>query len=397
MNLVFISYLILNQVLLFMSNNKDKIRQGLSFDDVLIMPAKSDVLPNQVDLKTQFTKGIKLKIPLISAAMDTVTDSNMAIALAISGGIGVIHRNFSKEEQAKQVNRVKQFNVSSEFAKNAALDDSGRLVVAAAIGTSDEDLLRAKKLIAENIDAIIIDTAHAHSYKVVNTIKQVKSLLGKISLIVGNIATKEAAYDLINQGVDAVKVGIGPGAICTTRIVAGIGVPQFSAIQDVAEICHSSNIPLIADGGIKNSGDVAKAIAAGADSVMIGSLFAGTDESPGEIITLNGKKYKQYRGMGSLGAMQSGSSERYFQSDKIENNKFVPEGVEGYINYKASVQNVIYQLLGGLRSSMGYTGSKNINAMKKNCQFITMTASGLRESHVHDLNFFKNAPNYQNK
>lgn len=376
-----------------MNQNKIQIRESLSFDDILISPAKSNVLPTEVNLTTKFAKKIKLKIPLISAAMDTVTDSDMAITIAMLGGIGVLHRNCTADMQAEEVIKVKKVEANSENASN---DDNGKLVVAAAIGTTNDDIVRAEKLLKAGVDSIVIDTAHGHSYKVVQIIKDVLSILGDKSLIVGNIATKQAADDLINAGVHTLKVGIGPGSICTTRVISGVGVPQFTAIQDVAEICKEAEVSLIADGGIKNSGDVAKAIAAGADSVMIGSLFAGTDESPGEIISLEGKKYKQYRGMGSLGAMQQGSSERYFQSKKMGSNKFVPEGVEGYVAYKGSVKDIIHQLIGGLKSSMGYTGNKDIESMKNNCKFVKITASGIRESHVHDLSFFKNAPNYTN-
>lgn len=369
-------------------------RHELSFDDVLIVPAKSNVLPNETDLSTTLTQKIKLNIPLISAAMDTVTESQMAIAMAMLGGIGVLHRNLTIQEQANEVNKVKNFNFDSSSNPNASVDNKGRLIVAAAIGTAKEDILRAEKLIESEVDAIVIDTAHGHSYKVMSMIEEIQKLVNNQSIIAGNIATKEAAIDLINLGVDAVKVGIGAGSICTTRIISGIGVPQFAAIRDVAEVCINSNICLIADGGIRNSGDVAKAIAAGADSIMIGSLFAGMDESPGEIITAQGEKYKRYRGMGSIGAMKAGSSDRYFQEKA---SKFVPEGVEGYVEYKGQLKDAVHQLVGGLRAAMGYTGNASIAKMKRNCEFISITASGMKEGHVHDLSFFEPAPNYSNK
>lgn len=373
-----------------MKSKKD-IRQCLSFDDVLIVPRKSEVLPSDVRVQTMLSKNIRLNIPLLSSAMDTVTDSRMAVAMAMEGGLGVIHRNFPPEIQAEQVRAVKHFAAQEENLKNAALDANGSLLVAAAIGTSENDLYRLEALMQAGVDTIVLDTAHGHSYKVMNMIANVKSMIGDIALIVGNIATAEAAEDLVDCGVDAIKVGIGPGSICTTRIIAGIGVPQLTAILDVAAVCKKYNIPLIADGGIKNSGDVAKAIAAGADAVMIGSLFAGTDESPGAIIEIEGKNYKEYRGMGSISAMAAGSHERYFQDAA---KKFVPEGVEGYILYKGSVKDIIYQLVGGLKTAMGYTGNGDIVSMRENCDFIMITGAGLRESHVHDLNFVKNAPNY---
>ncbi|MDZ5761750.1 Inosine-5'-monophosphate dehydrogenase [Candidatus Cyrtobacter comes] len=370
------------------------IERHLSFDDVLLVPQESNILPNEVSLKTKLTKNITLNIPIMSAAMDTVTDSNMAIAVALSGGIGTIHRNFAIEEQSQQVMMVKQFQVNHNEHQDALLDNSERLRVAAAIGTSNDDIVRAEKLIEAGADVIVVDTAHGHSTKVLKIIKTIKEVLGNIAIIAGNIATESAAYYLIEAGVEAVKVGIGPGSICTTRIISGVGVPQFSAIQAVAKACTASNVTLIADGGIKGSGDIAKAIGAGADLVMIGSLLAGTDESPGNIIDIDGKKYKYYRGMGSLGAIKAGAHDRYSQSDKVKSGKFVPEGVEGYTSYKGSTADVIYYLLGGLRSAMGYTGKADIENMKGKCKFVQITTSGIKESHVHSLNSFKDAPNY---
>ncbi|WP_168464393.1 IMP dehydrogenase [Wolbachia endosymbiont of Ctenocephalides felis wCfeT] len=483
-----------------------KVEVCYSFDDVLLLPAYSDILPRDADTKTYLTNSIELNIPLISSAMDTVTESNFAIAIAQHGGIGCIHKNLSIEEQVSEVRKVKKYEswivynpitispdktvaeaislmrehnysgipvvdqrklvgiltnrdvrfiededmdvkVSEVMTKeklvtvreqevdsasamrllhenriekllvvdensyciglitvkdiekysrypNSCKDSKGRLRVAAAVGIGKKDgIERCEALIKEEVDVIVVDTAHGHSSGVINTIKEIKKMHPEVQLIGGNIATKEAAEALIDAGVDAVKVGIGPGSICTTRIVTGVGVPQFSAIQSVAEICKARNVRLIADGGIKYSGDIAKAIAAGADSVMIGSIFAGTDESPGEIIMYKGRAYKGYRGMGSISAMKRGSASRYFQ-DKESKLKLVPEGVEGRVPFKGSASGVIHQLIGGLQASMGYTGNKNIEEMKENCKFIAITASGLRESHAHDIIITQEAPNY---
>ncbi len=296
------------------------MEQCFSFDDVLMIPEESHVLPSEAKLKTNLTRKIQLNIPLISAAMDTVTGTKMAIALALAGGIGVIHRNLPIEIQAEKVKLVKAFDLESKY-DNASLDEHRKLRVAAAVGTSEADIARTEKLLAAGVDAIVVDTAHGHSAKVKKVIIEIKKLLSSQSLIVGNVATLAAADYLIEAGVDAVKVGIGPGSICTTRIIAGIGIPQFSAIQNVAKACSSSGVCLIADGGIKSSGDIAKAIGAGAHTVMIGSLFAGTDESLGELVEHNGKQYKSYRGMGSMSAIKDGSYERYFQSDKVSSGK----------------------------------------------------------------------------
>ncbi|PRD30063.1 UNVERIFIED_CONTAM: guaB [Trichonephila clavipes] len=477
-----------------------------SFDDILLLPAYSNILPCDADTKTYLTNSIELNIPLISSAMDTVTESDFAIAIAQHGGIGCIHKNLSIDEQVLEVRRVKKYEswivynpitispdktvaeaislmrehnysgipvvdqrklvgiltnrdvrfiedqnmnvkVSEVMTKdklvtvreqgvnsasamkllhenriekllvvdenscciglitvkdiekynrypNSCKDSKGRLRVAAAIGTGKKDgIERCEALIGEEVDVVVVDTAHGHSENVINTIREIKKMYPNTQLIGGNIGTKEAAEALIDAGVDAVKVGIGPGSICTTRIVTGVGVPQFSAIKNVAEACRARNVRLIADGGVKYSGDVAKAIAAGADSVMIGSIFAGTDESPGEIIMYKGRAYKGYRGMGSISAMKRGSASRYFQ-DKDSKLKLVPQGVEGRVPFKGPASGVIHQLIGGLQAAMGYTGNRNIEEMKKNCKFVTITASGLRESHAHDIVITQEAPNY---
>ena len=482
-----------------------KIHDSLTFDDVLLKPTSSSILPKNVNTKTLLTKSVSLEIPIISAAMDTVTESQMAIAMAQSGGIGSIHKNMKIEEQMDEVRKVKKFesgivvnpvtiskdkklkdaldlmlknkisgipvveknnklvgiltnrdvrffsnseikvedlmtkknlqtvkeDVDMEKAKqilhkfrieklivvdkdykcvglitvkdiekarkypNACKDTKGRLRVAAAVDAGDQGIERAEKLIEVDTDVLILDTAHGHSKNVIDTVKKIKKKSNYTQIIAGNIATKEGAKALIDVGADAIKVGMGPGSICTTRMVAGVGVPQLSAILEVSEITKKSNIPLIADGGIKYSGDIAKAIAAGADTIMIGSLLAGTDESPGEVYLYQGRSYKSYRGMGSISAMLKGSAERYFQDINIDIQKLIPEGVEGQVPYKGPVSIVLNQLIGGLRSSMGYTGNENIKKMKTNCEFIKITSSGLKESHVHDVTITKESPNYK--
>ena len=482
-----------------------KIYNSLTFDDVLLKPASTSILPKNVNTKTLLTKSISLEIPIISAAMDTVTESQMAIAMAQSGGIGSIHKNMKIEEQMDEVRKVKKFesgivvnpvtiskdkklkdaldlmlknkisgipvvekdnklvgiltnrdvrffsnseikvedlmtkknlqtvkeDVDMEKAKqilhkfrieklvvvdkdykcvglitvkdiekarkypNACKDTKGRLRVAAAVDAGDQGIERAEGLIEVDTDVLILDTAHGHSKNVIDTVKKIKKKSNYTQIIAGNIATKEGAKALIDVGADAIKVGMGPGSICTTRMVAGVGVPQLSAILEVSEITKKSNIPLIADGGIKYSGDIAKAIAAGADTIMIGSLLAGTDESPGEVYLYQGRSYKSYRGMGSISAMLKGSAERYFQDINIDIQKLIPEGVEGQVPYKGPVSIVLNQLIGGLRSSMGYTGNENIKKMKTNCEFIKITTSGLKESHVHDVTITKESPNYK--
>jgi len=480
------------------------IKEGLTFDDVLLIPAKSRVHPRDVSVKTVLTKKIRLNIPLVSAAMDTVTEAELAIALAREGGIGIIHKNLSVSEQAEQVDRVKRsesgmitnpvtlapeqlvreakelmkkYSISGlpvtkngilvgiltnrdlrfigrddikvsdimtkknlitasegiklEKAKkilhekrieklpvvdeknrlkglitvkdiqkrldfpNACKDGSGRLRVGAAVGVSKDTMDRVAALIDAHADVIIVDTAHAHSVGVLETVELIRKKYRSIQLIAGNVGTASATRDLIRLGVDAVKVGIGPSAICTTRVIAGIGVPQVTAIMDCAEVAAKSGIPIIADGGIKFSGDITKAIVSGADCVMIGSLFAGTDESPGEIIYYEGKNYKIYRGMGSIGAMKKGSSDRYFQEGVREEGKFVAEGIEGRVSYKGKLSNSVFQLVGGLKAGMGYCGVGTIPALKKKGRFVRMTQAGLRESHPHDIIITKEAPNYR--
>ena len=481
-----------------------QLREALTFDDVLLVPAASSVLPSDVHTTTRLTRTITLGIPLLSAAMDTVTESNLAIALAQAGGIGVIHRNMTPAEQAEEVRRVKRFEsgmvvnpitimpdaplaaalrlmadfsisgipvveqpsgklvgiitnrdvrfannmqqpvselmtknvvtvragVSSDEAKallhkhriekllivdesyrctglvtvkdmekaqafpNACKDEQGRLRAAAAVGTGVDGLARAEALVDAGVDVIIVDTAHGHSSRVLQQVQDVRKLSKGTQVIAGNIATADAAKALIDAGADAVKVGIGPGSICTTRFVAGVGVPQLTAIMDAAEACHKQGVPVIADGGIRYSGEVAKAIAAGADAVMMGSMFAGTDEAPGEIIMYQGRSYKSYRGMGSVGAMAGGSADRYFQKANSDPAKLVPEGIEGRVPYKGSVHSIIHQLIGGLRAAMGYTGAGTIEALQTKAEFVRITGAGLRESHVHDVQITAEAPNY---
>jgi len=481
-----------------------KVLQGLTFDDVLLLPAKSEVLPKEVDISTQLTARIRLNIPLLSAAMDTVTESRAAITMAREGGLGIVHKNLTPQEQALQVDQVKksesgmivdpitmepeqkiyealavmkQYRISGvpvtqngklvgimtnrdlrfetnldqpisavmtrrnlvtvppgtdlEEAKkhlhehriekllvvdddyalcglitikdiekvrkypNACKDDIGRLRVGAAIGVAGDREERLEALIAAGVDLVVIDTAHGHSQGVLDAVADTRRLYPDLQLVAGNIATGDAAAALIKAGVDAVKVGIGPGSICTTRVVAGVGVPQITAIADVATVTRKNGIPLIADGGIKYSGELPKAIAAGADIIMIGSLFAGTEESPGETILYQGRTYKAYRGMGSLGAMKAGSKDRYFQGDVEDDIKLVPEGIEGRVPYRGSLSDNIHQLLGGLRAGMGYTGCQTIRALQEQARFVQITNAGLRESHVHDVAITHEAPNYR--
>jgi len=482
------------------------IAEAYAFDDVLLVPAYSTVLPSQTDIRTRLTREIALNMPVISAAMDTVTESQMAIAMAQAGGIGVIHKNLTPEEQAAQVRQVKKFesgmvvnpvtihpdqtlaeaqalmasyrisgipvveresnrlvgilthrdvrfatdptirvyelmtrenlvtvtsDVSAEKARgllhkhriekllvvddayrciglitvkdmdkaqanpNAVKDAMGRLRAAAATGTGEDGLRRAELLIEAEVDVLVVDTAHGHSAGVLKAVERIKHLSNSVQVIAGNVATPEAVEALAEAGADAVKIGIGPGSICTTRIVAGVGVPQLTAVLECAAAAHEKGVPAIADGGIRSSGDIAKAIAAGADCVMMGSLFAGTDEAPGEVFLYQGRSYKSYRGMGSLGAMARGSADRYFQAEVQDQMKFVPEGIEGRVGYKGPVGPVIHQLTGGLRSAMGYTGNATIADMQKNCTFRRITNAGLRESHVHDVAITREAPNYR--
>lgn len=478
---------------------------ALTFDDVLLLPAESAVLPAEVELSTRLTTSIALNAPIVSAAMDTVTEAEMAIAMAQSGGMGFIHRNMEIENQAVEVDKVKRFEsglvlepvtvspemtvgelrglksqhgfsgfpvingsggivgmvtnrdirfvddeevpVSSvmttdlvtvpehadlENAKRllhqhrieklvvvdpdggfsglitvrdinrsrdnplSCKDDRGRLRVAAATGTGQQGVLRALAMFEAGADAVAVDTAHGHSHGVLDTVREIREQAGPdAQIIAGNVATPEAAAALIECGANGIKVGIGPGSICTTRIVAGVGVPQLTAVMSAVSACAERDVPVIADGGIKYSGDIAKAIASGADCVMVGSLLAGTDESPGETILYQGRSYKQYRGMGSLGAMGRGSQDRYFQAEQREASKYVPEGIEGRVPARGPVDNVLYQLMGGLRSSMGYTGNGTISDMKENCKFVRITNAGLTESHVHDVEITREAPNYR--
>jgi IMP dehydrogenase len=483
-----------------------QFREAYTFDDVLLEPAASSVLPTEVETRTRITRGIELGIPLISAAMDTVTEAKMAIAMAQAGAIGVLHKNMTIEEQAREVIAVKKFEsgmvvnpltiepnatladalalmerygihgipvtegqggklvgiltnrdvrfasnmqqpvhelmtkdrlitvregVSSAEAKkllhqhriekllvvdeayrcvglitvkdiekarlhpNASKDEQGRLRCAAAVSTGADGLERAQALIAAGVDIVIVDTAHGHSSRVLETIQAIKKRSNLTQVIGGNVATAEGTKALIDAGVDAVKVGIGPGSICTTRIVAGVGVPQLTAVADSVAVANKAGVPVIADGGIKFSGDLAKAIAAGASACMIGSLLAGTDEAPGEVFLYQGRSYKSYRGMGSLGAMGRGSADRYFQQEVGDKLKLVPEGIEGRVAYKGPVGTIIHQLVGGLRAAMGYTGNANLEQMRTNCRFLRITSAGLRESHVHDVAITREAPNYR--
>lgn len=358
-----------------MSFIEDKIVcQALTFDDVLLVPSYSEVLPRDVSLKARFSRHIELTAPLVSAAMDTVTESPMAIAMAECGGIGAIHKNMSVECQSENVSRVKARN----------------LQVAAGVGITDNVLERVQALVEAGVDAVVLDSAHGDSLGVVNALKKIKGAFPQLDVVVGNIATASAAVRLINAGADALKVGIGPGSICTTRVVSGVGVPQITAIYEVAQAARWSGVPVIADGGMRYSGDVVKALAAGADCVMLGSMFAGTDEAPGEVFEENGCKYKSYRGMGSLGAMRAGSSDRYFQSGA---KKLVPEGVAARVPYKGSVSDIVFQIIGGIRSGMGYCGAENIAALQQ-ARFVQITAGGLAENHPHDVTITEKAPNY---
>jgi IMP dehydrogenase len=482
------------------------LETALTFDDVLLQPAASNIVPAQADTRTRLTRTINLNIPLISAAMDTVTESRLAIAMAQNGGMGCIHKNMTITEQASEVQAVKKFEsgmvidpltlnpnatlaealavmsnnnisglpvvekdsrklvgiltnrdvrfasdpkqpihelmtreklvtvpstISREEAKtllhrhrlekllvvddqfrcvglitvkdiekaqafpNACKDEKGRLRVAAAVGTGTDGFKRAEMLIAAGVDVVVVDTAHGHSKGVIDAVRAVKSAYKDTQVIAGNVATAEAAEELIKAGADAIKVGIGPGSICTTRIVAGVGVPQLTAVLAVCELARKHGVPVIADGGIKFSGDLAKAIAAGADCAMLGSLFAGTEESPGEVILYQGRSYKAYRGMGSMGAMARGSADRYFQQEIADKLKLVPEGVEGRVPFKGPIANIVHQLMGGLKAAMGYTGNGTIADMQKNCKFVRITSAGLRESHAHDITITREAPNYR--
>ncbi|KRL57400.1 IMP dehydrogenase [Furfurilactobacillus rossiae] len=380
-----------------MTNWNEKFaKQGLTFDDVLLIPAASDVLPNQVELHTQLGKNLKLNIPILSASMDTVTEARLATVMAQQGGLGVIHKNMSKDDQAAEVSKVKATTVDTTATPEAAVDAQGRLLVAAAVGVTADTFERAEALFNAGADAIIIDTAHGHSKGVLDKIAQIREQYPEQTLIAGNVATAAGTRALFDAGVDVVKVGIGPGSICTTRVVAGVGVPQITAIFDAAQVAAEYGKQIIADGGIKYSGDIVKALAAGGNAVMLGSMLAGTDEAPGEVFTADdGKKYKTYRGMGSLAAMEHGSSDRYFQSGVKEEKKLVPEGIEGRTAYKGAVADVLFQMIGGLRSGMGYTGAHTVDDLIEKAQFVQITNAGLIESHPHDVQITKVAPNYK--
>ena len=362
---------------------------GLTYDDVLLLPDASEVVPSEVDTTTRLTRKISLRVPLVSSAMDTVTESAMAIAMAKAGGIGIVHRNLPIEDQVKHVEAVKKADAS--------------YLVGAAVGVGDDGFARALAVIKAGVDVVVVDTAHGHHRAVLDAIARIKEAHPQIQIIGGNVATRAGAQALINAGADAVKVGVGPGSICTTRVVAGVGVPQVTAIMEAHKACVKADIPLIADGGLQYSGDIAKAIVAGADTVMLGSLLAGCDESPGELVEVQGRKFKAYRGMGSLGAMQSRgeqksySKDRYMQDDVLSEDKLVPEGIEGKVAYRGSVSATVHQLVGGLRSGMGYAGAATIDDLQKNGHLIQITAAGLQESHPHDVLDIADAPNYAGK
>jgi len=355
------------------------IYEALTFDDVTLAPKYSEILPSEVDTSIKLTKALKLKIPLLSSAMDTVTEGKMAIEIAKAGGLGIIHRNLEIKKQVLEIKKVKQ----------------KKLLVGAAVGAGPSEFKRAEAILKEKIDMIVVDTAHGHTKKVSEIIKFIKKIKSnETALCAGNIATPEAAKFLLKLGVDIIKVGIGPGSICTTRLVAGIGVPQLSAVLSVRNGIKNKNVKIISDGGIKYSGDLAKAFAAGADAVMIGSLFSGTEETPGKLIKRNGKLFKSFRGMGSVGAMNKGSADRYFQTKQKDTSKYVPEGVEGFAKYKGKVGIIIYKLIGGLRSSMGYLGSKQIKYLRYKPQFVKITKAGFYESMVHNVDVVKSDNKY---
>lgn len=381
---------------LIMSNWTTKFQQqGITFDDVLLVPAASDVLPNEVDLQVTLAPNLKLKRPFLSAGMDTVTEEAMAIAMATLGGVGVIHKNMSIAAQVAAVKAVKTAPVTD--ATTAAVDQQGRLLVLAAVGVTSDTFDRAQALLQAGVDALVIDTAHGHSAGVLRKVAEIRAHFPTATLIAGNVATAAGTRALFEAGVDVVKVGIGPGSICTTRVVAGVGVPQITAIYEAASVAREFKKPIIADGGIKYSGDIVKAIAAGGNAVMLGSMLAGTTETPGEIITDGQQQFKAYRGMGSIGAMDQahGSSDRYFQGGVNEANKLVPEGIEARVAYQGDVAEVIFQLVGGLRAGMGYCGAKDLATLTNEAQFVQITNAGLLESHPHDVQITKAAPNYR--
>jgi IMP dehydrogenase len=370
-----------------MSSDNEKVAMlGLTYDDVLLLPDASEVVPSEVNTSTWLTRNISIAVPVISSAMDTVTESMMAIAMAKAGGIGILHRNLSIQEQVTHAKLVKSTGLAG-----------------AAVGVGEDGFARAQALIEIGIDVVVVDTAHGHHRAVLDAIERIKKHSPSTDVIGGNVATRAGAQALINAGADAVKVGVGPGSICTTRVVAGVGVPQVTAIMEANKACYKAGIPLIADGGLQYSGDIVKAIVAGANSVMLGSLLAGCEESPGELVEIDGRKYKTYRGMGSLGAMQSRgeqksfSKDRYMQDDVLSEDKLVPEGIEGKVAYRGPVATVVHQLVGGLRSGMGYAGAADIETLRREGRLIQITAAGLQESHPHDVFDVADAPNYARK
>ena len=371
--------------------NGKVIKEGYTFDDLLLVPAYSQVVPADVQLKTRLCDGILLSIPVCSAAMDTVTESKMGIALAQAGGLGFIHKNLSSELQAEMVKEVKAAAVLS----NSAVDAKGKLLAGAAVGVSESTMARVQLLVEAGVDIITVDSAHGHSAGVIETVRKIHDKYPNLPLVGGNIVTGDAAQALIQAGASVLKVGVGPGSICTTRIVSGVGVPQLTAVSDVVQVAKRYNVGVIADGGIKFSGDIVKALAAGADAVMLGGLLAGCEETPGEIIEVYGKKVKTYVGMGSLSAMQRGSSDRYFQGGQKELKKLVPEGIEATVPYKGPMSDVIYQMMGGLRSGMGYCGCETISELKDKAKFVKISNAGLKESHPHTVENVKEAPNYR--
>jgi IMP dehydrogenase len=371
--------------------NHKVIKEGYTFDDLLLVPAYSEVVPADVCLKSRLSDRLVLKIPVVSAAMDTVTEYEMAKALALAGGLGFIHKNLSIDMQAEMVKAVKMCKGNEE----SAVDSNGMLLVGAAVSVSINTMDRVEALINAGVDVITVDSAHGHSKGVLNTIQEIRSRYPKLDIVGGNIVTAHAALALIEAGANIVKVGVGPGSICTTRVVSGVGVPQLSAVMDVVSVTKDLNVAVIADGGIKLSGDIVKAIGAGADAVMLGGLLAGCEETPGDVLEVFGKKVKTYVGMGSLSAMQRGSSDRYFQGGQKELKKLVPEGIEATVPYKGAIADVLYQMMGGLRSGMGYCGAKDIESLKRDAQFVKITNAGLQESHPHDVSNIKEAPNYR--
>ncbi len=376
--------------------NGKVIKEAYTFDDLLLVPAKSQVVPANVDTSTKLTDKITLKIPLLSAAMDTVTEDRMAIALAKQGGMGVIHKNMPVDVQAAMVRNVKE-EVLGDDDLNASLDSTGRLLVAAAVGVGASVIDRVEALVEAGVDLVAVDSAHGHSEAVIDTVRLIAMNYPDLDIMGGNIVTAQGATDLIYAGASVVKVGVGPGSICTTRVVAGVGVPQLTAVNDVYSVAKQYNVGVVADGGIKLSGDISKALAAGASCVMLGGLLAGALETPGDVIEVFGKKVKNYVGMGSLSAMQRGSSDRYFQGGVSELKKLVPEGIEATVPFKGPISEVVYQMMGGVRSGMGYCGCATIEEMHIKAQFVKITGAGLKESHPHDVDNVKEAPNYNGK